>query len=491
MTISFNNIPGNIRVPLAYVEFDNSRALQGTPGISYKILVIGQMLSTGTATAGELISITSKEQAEAAFGRGSMLSLMFNMLKNNNAYTETWAIPLSDHESGTPAAGSIAFTGTVTKSGTLNLYISGVKIPVAITSGDANADIATAVAAAINAETDLPVTAAVNGSVNTQVDITCRWDGETGNDIDIRLNYYAGESTPTGLVATITDMASGATNPDISDAITEMSDEWWNYIITPYTDATNMTALEAELASRWLPTRQIDGIAFTAKRGNHSTTETFGDGRNSHLVSCMGSGISPTPAFLWAAAYGAVASYYLSIDPARPLQTLPLTGVLPPAISGRWTMAERNLLLFDGIATFMVGSGGNVMIERAITMYQENAFGVADTSYLDVNTPATLSYLRYSVRARITNKFPRHKLADDGTQYGAGQAIVTPSVIRAELIALFREWMAAGLVENIEQYKTDLVVERNTDDRNRIDVLSPPDIVNQFRIFAAQIQFVL
>ena len=101
----------------------------------------------------------------------------------------------------------------------------------------------------------------------------------------------------------------------------------------------------------------------------------------------------------------------------------------------------------------------------------------------------TLSYLRYSVRARISQKFPRYKLANDGTNYAPGQAIVTPKIVRAELIALFRDWEAAGLVENLDQFKNDLIVERNTTDVNRVDVLLPPDIINQFRVFAAQIQF--
>ncbi|OHD24768.1 MAG: hypothetical protein A2Y38_07740 [Spirochaetes bacterium GWB1_59_5] len=168
-----------------------------------------------------------------------------------------------------------------------------------------------------------------------------------------------------------------------------------------------------------------------------------------------------------------------------------LTGLMPVAEGVRRTAEERGLLLYDGIATHTVDAGGLVRIEREITMYQQNAFGVEDVSYLDVNTPATLSYLRYSLRARITQKYPRHKLADDGTAFGPGQAIVTPNTIRAELVALFQDWERAGLVENIEQFKAELVVERDAADRNRINVLAPPDLVNQFRIFAAQIQFIL
>ena len=151
------------------------------------------------------------------------------------------------------------------------------------------------------------------------------------------------------------------------------------------------------------------------------------------------------------------------------MQTLALPGVIPPALPDRWTMEERNVLLHDGIATFMVQSGDVVAIERQVTMYQTNVWNMPDPSYLDVNTPATLGYIRYATRARILPKFPRHKLASDGTRFGPGQAIVTPSVIRGELLALYRELEEAGIVENFDQYKADLIVERNKDDRNRVD----------------------
>jgi len=36
-----------------------------------------------------------------------------------------------------------------------------------------------------------------------------------------------------------------------------------------------------------------------------------------------------------------------------------------------------------------------------------------------------------------------------------------------------------------------LIVERNSADRNRVDVLMPPDLINQFRVLAGTIQYVL
>jgi phage tail sheath gpL-like len=44
-------------------------------------------------------------------------------------------------------------------------------------------------------------------------------------------------------------------------------------------------------------------------------------------------------------------------------------------------------------------------------------------------------------------------------------------------------------VENGKAFKENLVVERDPNDPNRINVLYPPDLVNQLRIFAVLAQF--
>ncbi|WP_027366936.1 phage tail sheath subtilisin-like domain-containing protein [Desulfocurvibacter africanus] len=491
MAISFNSIPSSLRVPLVYIEFDNSRANTGPAGLNYKLLVLGQKLVAGTQAAGVPVRVTSADQAGELFGRGSQLHAMFVAIKAADRFLETWAIALADDAAGVAAAGSITFAGLATESGVVNLYIGGTRVRAGVGSGDAGADVATTLAAAINANTDLPVTAAVDGVTAEKVNLTCRWKGATGNDLDLRLNYYAGEKLPSGVTATITAMSAGAANPDVAGAIAGFGDEWWNAIVMPWNDTANLDALKAEMLNRWGPTVQREGLVWFSFRGTHGETGTFGSGRNDHLATIMPVGKSPTSPWIMAAVNAVIGIGSIARDPARPLQTLVLPGVLPPAPGDRWTLEERNLLLYDGASTYFVDAGGQVCIERQVTTYQKNAYGVDDPSYLDVTTPYTLGYLRYATKARITQKFPRHKLADDGTKFGPGQAIVTPSVIRAELLALFRELEELGLVENFDQYAEDLVVERDATDRNRVNVLGNPDLVNGFVIFAKQIQFIL
>ncbi|HEV7286020.1 MAG TPA: phage tail sheath C-terminal domain-containing protein, partial [Kaistia sp.] len=244
-----------------------------------------------------------------------------------------------------------------------------------------------------------------------------------------------------------------------------------------------------DVTGRWSWSRQVFGHVFSAMRGTVSALSTFGATRNDPHVTVLGYTDSPTPPWEWAAALTALAARSLRIDPARPLQTLPLVGVLAAPTSSRFTLSERQILLFDGIATHFTGPDGTVRIERCITTYQTNAFGQPDPSYLDVETLATLAYIIRRMRSAITTKYPRHKLANDGTTFGAGQAIVTPKIIKAELIAQYSAMEELGLVENMEAFKAALVVERDANDPNRINVLYPPDLVNQLRIFAVLAQF--
>ena len=141
--------------------------------------------------------------------------------------------------------------------------------------------------------------------------------------------------------------------------------------------------------------------------------------------------------------------------------------------------------------TFRVDDGGLVRLERAVSTYVTNAYGVADPSWRDLETKKTVAWIRYQRRARVATKFPRHKLASDGTRAGAGQALVTPKIIRADGIAQFRQWEEVGIVANVDSWIDRYIVERDATDPNRVNELLPADVVNQLRVFAGRVQFVL
>lgn len=484
--VSFAQIPVDIRTPGQFIEIDNGMAVQGLPNQPRKLLILGQRLAAGTVAAEVPTRIFSASQAIGQFGRGSQLARMIVAAKRANPYADMRAIALDDNAAGVAATGTLTFSGTVAAAGTLNLYIDGVQVQAGVAAGEAAATTATNVAARINANADLPVTAT---AATAAVTFTARNKGECGNNIDVRLNYYAGEALLKGLLVAIVAMNGGTGNPAIADAIAAMASDQYSSIVMPWTDAANVTAMELELSDRWGPMSQRTGHIFGALAMAQGAAATYGSARNSPHDSFMVAYKSPTSPEIWAATLAAVCESSGSIDPARPFQTLPLPGVLPPAEVDRFTQTDRNLLLRDGISTFTVDAGGQVLIERVVTTYQVNAFGIDDISYLDLETKWTVDYIRYAVRARIALRYPRHKLTDDENEIKPGQAMVRAKDIRSVLIELFRELQDAGLVENIDQYKKDLLVVRSKADPNRVNAIIPPDVVNQFRVFAAAVQF--
>lgn len=491
MTISFNNIPITLRNPGRYIEFDNSRAVQGLSGMPHKALVVGQVKTTGTGTKAveTLVYIPSGTAAEEYFGVGSQVAEMCKTFKKANPYTELWAIALADDGAGVASAGKVTITGTAaTEDGTLDVYVGGHHLSIPVTTGDTPTVVGAALDAASDADSTIPAIGVNNAG---DVTFTSRWKGANTLGIDIRVNYATGQKTPAGLTVAVTPMASGATDPDYDDALTAMAAEQFHTIILGTNVAAEVEKIEDELADRWGPLQQIEGHVFVAKNDTQGNLTTYGNARNSPHSTVLGLPSLPTPFWLSAANVGAVDAYQCQVDASRPRQGLELTEIMAPEGDDRFTFTERSVLLTDGIATTTVDSSGAVRIERLITTYQTNDLSVADTSYLDVETMRNLAQLRYTLNAWIALKYPRHKLADDGNIFGEGVAVVTPSVIKSEILAWFKAQMSLANVENFDQFKEELVVERNESDPDRVDALIPTDLINGFRVFAGQMQFLL
>jgi len=484
-------IPANLRAPIMAIEFDPSRAFQGPAILQHTALIVGNRLSAGSVAELVIRRATSADEVGDYFGVGSVIHNMAQAWFRNNKLNPAYFVALDDAAAGVAATGTLTLSGTATAAGTVYLYIGGRLVTAAVAVGDTATDVGDAVEAAVNAVTDLPVTAA---NVTGTVTFTARNKGEHGNSIDLRLNYNDGDVLPTGVTGVVAAMGSvvaGATNPDIQDVIDILGDTWYQAFVCPFVDATNLTAIETELADRFGPIRMNDGVYYTSKRDTLGNLSSFGSGRNSPHVTCVEATDTISNPHEVCAMYAGQIAAEASADPARPFQTLELIGAVPAPVDVQFTYAERNTLLYDGIATVNVDSGGKVRIERAITMYQKNAVGADDIAYLDVNTMLTLMYLRYDFRNYILTKYPRAKLANDGVRVAPGQQIITPKIGKGEALAKFRQWELLGLVENFDQFKTDLVCVRSQTDPNRLEWILPPDLVNQFRIGGATIQFLL
>ncbi|MGU3668006.1 phage tail sheath C-terminal domain-containing protein [Methylobacterium sp. A49B] len=499
--MGLTRIPDNYKIPGPNTQFDPSQA--GTPTSLKWALLVGHPIAAGTATANQVIACGTGADADALFGPGSMLARMFKTFFKGVRSVPIFCLPVPAPAGGVAATGSITVTGDPAVAGTYPLYIAGQLVSVGMVSADTPATAATKIAAAINAVPDLPVTAVVDGTNPAKVNLTCKWTGLTGNDVtvlDCYLGRYGGEQLPAGLALTYptgNQLSGGTGTPDFTSAIAGLGDAPYKFVGLPVSDSGSYNVWDAEYgftdSGRWGPYRQSYGQIFSAKRDTYSGHMIWGPSNNSALISTMPfEPQSPSPCWEWGAAYTAAAAFSINAYAAQPLQTLPLVGVLPAQKAYRWNKTQLNALAQVGLAiqgTDLYGGTTNQpVILREQTQYQVNSYGQADNAYELVTTLATLDERYTRLRQALTSKFPRCSLADDGTKFAAGLPIVTPSSIKAELIAEYRDMEYDGLVENAALYIANLVVRRGTEP-NTIEILDPPDVINQLRRMNILAQF--
>lgn len=491
MTIPFKNVPSNLRIPLFYAELDPSRA--NTAARAQRSLLIGQKTGAGTLTADTPVIARSQSESRAAAGAGSILAGMIDAYRAADSYGELWVLPVADDAGGTAATGTITFAGPTTATGTLSLYIAGQRLALVIASGQTATQVATTVVAAITAAIDLPVTATSAAGVVT---LTAKNKGECGNDIDVRVNYRGsagGEALPAGLGVTIVAMASGATNPAIATGLANLLDKEFDFIACSLTDATSLaaiTSLLSDTTGRWSWSTQVYGHCWIAKRGSAGTVASFATALNNQHLSVIPFNDAPSPPWAWAAGFMGAAAVALRDDAGLTLQSLSVPGILPPPLASRFSASVRNnTLLYGGCGAWDVDATGTVVIENIVTTYVTNAQGQADDSYLEVETMYLLPFVLRRMRDVVNTKYARVKLADVGTRLLPGRPVVTTDTIRGDLIAAYRQLEAEGFVQGSDVFAANLVVERNSGNRNRVDVLWPAILINNLRVFALLAQF--
>ena len=145
MTVQFNNIPANLRVPFAYFEINAGQS----PYVSFaRLLLIGQKTAAGTALAGQPILVTGGE--DGLFGVGSMLAGMYKAARAQAPFQEIWATALVDAAGSVAATNTITIFGPPTSAGTLIYYIGDIRVQVPVTTLMTATSIAAALVAAIN-----------------------------------------------------------------------------------------------------------------------------------------------------------------------------------------------------------------------------------------------------------------------------------------------------------------------------------------------------
>ncbi|MDO1509942.1 MULTISPECIES: phage tail sheath subtilisin-like domain-containing protein [unclassified Neisseria] len=466
--IDFDTIPGSIRVPGQYIEFNTRNAVQGLPQNPQKVLMLAPILAGGRQPALKPVQMFSDAEAAEMFGKGSLAHLMVRQAFMNNPYLDLTVIGLADHESGIAATSTVTLAGTATAPGVVELTIGGMNVSTAVSTGETAAVVAARLKTVIDAA-DVTVTAAVNTAAIT---LTAKHKGEIGNETAV-----AAGTGSTGLTYQIAKGVSGAKNPDIAAAVTKVAGKHYHIICSAFSDGANAKALSDHITavSNAIEQRGCIGVLGLGTTLSTATTAAgkINDGR---ITAAWYKGAAEQNGII-AAGYAAVLAF--EEDPAKPLNTLEIKGLnITPDV--QWPLfAECNNALYNGITPLTVVNN-RVQIMRAVSTYTKSANNTDDPALLDITTIRTLDYVRRSVKERIALRFPRDKLSDR----------LLPKV-KSEILDVLIKLDQAEIIENAEANKGKLVVARAQNDPNRVNAIIPADVVNGLHVFAGRIDLIL
>jgi len=461
-----------------------------------RMLLVGQMLSTGTATPLTVTPVYSGQEAEQQFGAGSYLAEAVKIALQNRPDRAVYCLPVQDVPGAAPQW-DLTITGPATGSGTLAFSIWGHDFAVPVNNGDTDATIATAVAAAVNADTSLPFTASASGGT---VSFTARHTGANADEFSIVFNPYFGQQLPDGVSVAYSQVVSTPAEPVITSAQIEaaLGNCCYDCIGILYQEPTTIANF-----ARYLD----DETGTWACNGDQCFGHMFhhySDTSAANIVSYGNATNDPQrtiiphltgyrwPGFAFTAAWAARTCIGACVDPSRPV--VRDNGLLVPLedageCAGIWTRAEKEALVRAGVAVWDVSnqrtqSTSLIWIENNVTNYKTNAFGQADETWQQVGYRYAAARLARELRAWFEANWSSHALVSDGTTIPPGKKAVSPAVLETALKAFLRGY-GGIIIEDAGGLDGKVLVERDTEgkpcglgDSNRVNVLINADLIN-------------
>ena len=468
--ISFDTIPSSIRKPGKYFEFNTKLAVRTLPSNLQHVLIVAQRLATGEVAANTIVDIYDDDQAAQYFGAGSVAHLMARAAIKANRYLRLSLVAVNDAAGGVASTGATTLTNDATTVGFARATVGADRTEVSIAAGDTPTDIAAALVIELSKKSDLPVTVSSAAGVITY---TAKNKGELGNEIVLGIEVTAG-----GMTGAVTPMQNGAVNPDIAPALTAAFSGGHDIIVTAWNDQTNLTALRTHLDNVSGAFEQRGAIGVYGNIDTLAAATTLAGNINNGRITGILEPNAIDASFELAAAYASVIAF--EEDPARPLNFLPLTGILPNDVEDRLGRVEQETALANGVTPTEIGPGNHVQIVRAVTTYTLDPQGITDISLLDLTTIRTLDYVRRAIRERISLRFPREKLTRR-----------TEFAVRSEIIDVLIKLEELEIVENVADNLDGVIVERDSQDSSRLNARIPTDVVNGLHVFAGRIDLIL
>ena len=419
MTITSTSLAAGVGSSVRNVQFQPAAR-----NLPRKIAIVGTFdVSKTTVVEDTPLRVFSAAEVGAKFGFGSMLHRLALAAFTGGLGVPTYIIPQAEGNDFDPAAGQIDFSdSTGVLSGTIFLYLAGIRTPVNVGSGATVENITDAVVAAVNANNSLPVTASKKPTTFETI-LTSKSSGAWGNGITVDFNLGYGEVLPQGVVADVTAMTGGAGTPDISTGLSGLGENddanslWITDLvhgygvdtgtldaISEYVGAGNeMVGLYSKTVAR--PFRSLTGDTATGSDGFNALIALADDRRSDRangVVSVPGSRRHPSE--ISALAVGTMAR----INDTRPEQSCIdeiLPGVDPGDMVDRWTSTydNRDTAVRSGISPTRV-SNGAVKLQNLVSFYRPEDVAPESNSYRSMRNISILQNLLENIRLNFSQE---------------------------------------------------------------------------------------
>lgn len=481
-----------------------------------KVLIVGQMLSGGTATAGALIQDHPDDATEdALFGQRSHVAGLVREFKKLNQRSQLDILPIDDDGSAVQATSIATVTGTATADGTITLTVGSgklYKLDIDITSGDTATEVGDAIVTAFTAKADAPFTAA---NVTGTVTFTASNGGTLANEWDIAV-----EGATAGIAVALTAWASGATDPTLTGILSVIANVRYQTVV--WASVYALTEIETELNTRFNLTNDVkDGVALQVKRGTLATLTSYVSTLNSQSVVVIpnktvstatheGSAIPEMPDVI-CAQIAAIRALRLTTDApltqflttvaaqdqfggigiaSLPYHNTLLPNLPLPDISDFFSDSDIASFKTSGIAAIGPNRANNgIIMGDMITTYLTDAAANTDTSYKFLNTVDTASVIREFFFANYKVRYVQSRLTDGDLI--AGKDMTNAGSFRAFSNQLYDELADDALTQAGRVAKKDfddnlsIVVDVSA---GKITVNMAPLLVTQVRIIIGTIQ---
>ncbi|WP_282803170.1 phage tail sheath subtilisin-like domain-containing protein [Bombella apis] len=479
MTVSIPGYDSTNRVPGFYFALDNSRA--NTAAASRRVLIIGQRITGTPGASGQAVQATGISSAVSQYGDGSQIAMMLAAYRQLDPAGEVWLLPLDDAAGSTPASAQIAISGQAATSGVLSVMVNDMTISVPVQVGDNAATVATSIATRLGQTAGLPVTSKADGATVT---LTARNSGA----VDNQHVAVIGTSGVSGVTCQVGAFSGGNQNPQLASILPSLGGRSYDLIMHPYADAASLAAFRDwtdNTSGRWSPMIQLYGQGITAVKLGYGQATAYPLKNDPHQTVIPTSD-SPSHPALWAAWIGARAAVSMRDNPALPISGLTIPA-LPPSSAGEFDRQQRNSLLHDGFSTYTVSDDGTVSIERLITTYTTNSYGLPDNSYLDLERLLTAQVCLEDMRIFLSTQCGRSILLQNGSRIPAGARAVTPNMIAAAIKGRYRTQCDNLWCQDPDGFAAELVVENQGE--GVVKALLPYRFADQLWVIAGNAQF--